>query len=147
MTTHEQKIAFGMDACQHFHGIQRPLCGAGINIRLLVGGPDAGWAARLPCFLSDAPKCEVTCESRKLATREEAELEVVKQEQEMDHFLKVHRGAKDHAKAKGLGRGNGGTGEFPCPSGCGGTLRYSVASVNGHMHGRCSTKGCASWME
>lgn len=65
----------------------------------------------------------------------------------VDKFMKAHRAAKDHAKQQGLGRGNGGQGRMPCPAGCGGELRYSVASVNGHMHAACSTKGCVSWME
>jgi hypothetical protein len=55
--------------------------------------------------------------------------------------------AKEHAKAQGFKQGNGGTGEMPCPTNCGGTLRYSVANVNGHMHAVCSTKDCVRWME
>jgi len=28
-----------------------------------------------------------------------------------------------------------------------GALHYSVASYNGHMHGRCETEGCVAWMQ
>lgn len=64
----------------------------------------------------------------------------------MMSFLEAVAAAKKHAKAAGLGRGNGGRGEVVCPV-CGGRLRYSVAAVNGHMWGTCSTEGCARWME
>lgn len=73
--------------------------------------------------------------------------EAIAHAERVGKFLKSHRAAKDHAKQGGLGRGNGGQGTMPCPAGCGGQLRYSVASVNGHMHARCSTEGCVSWME
>ena len=53
---------------------------------------------------------------------------------------------KTDAKAKGFKMGNGGRGKIDCPV-CHGDLRYSVASVNGHMWGACSTEGCVRWME
>jgi hypothetical protein len=37
-------------------------------------------------------------------------------------------------------------GRIPCPACKTGTVGYSQAS-NGHVHARCSTEGCASWME
>lgn len=54
--------------------------------------------------------------------------------------------AHEDAKKRGIGKGKGGTGECKCPN-CDGTIRYAVASINGHMHACCSTPGCASWME
>lgn len=40
-----------------------------------------------------------------------------------------------------------GADSIECPTGCGGRLYYRVASVNGHMHAKCDTKGCVQWME
>ncbi|MFZ1005317.1 MAG: hypothetical protein WAN65_00665 [Candidatus Sulfotelmatobacter sp.] len=37
-------------------------------------------------------------------------------------------------------------GQIPCPACKTGTVQYSRAS-NGHVHARCSTANCASWME
>lgn len=34
-----------------------------------------------------------------------------------------------------------------CPTGCGGKLHLSQSSYNGHVHGKCTTDGCVSWME
>lgn len=33
-----------------------------------------------------------------------------------------------------------------CPA-CGGRLHLSISSYNGHVHGRCETADCVSWME
>jgi hypothetical protein len=33
-----------------------------------------------------------------------------------------------------------------CPA-CSGRLHLSIAAYNGHVHGRCETEGCVSWME
>ncbi|HEY1244338.1 MAG TPA: hypothetical protein VGF29_05850 [Hyphomicrobiaceae bacterium] len=33
-----------------------------------------------------------------------------------------------------------------CPA-CGGRLHLSISGYNGHVHGRCETPGCVSWME
>lgn len=55
--------------------------------------------------------------------------------------------AAEHAKAAGLKKGNGGGGRLLCPICKRGTLYYSVASLNGHIWGKCSTDGCVSWMQ
>lgn len=44
------------------------------------------------------------------------------------------------------GKNRGVAGEMPCPVD-GGTLRYSIASLNGHIHAACSNSGCVRWME
>ena len=38
-------------------------------------------------------------------------------------------------------------GSVPCPVCASGTVRYSVASCNGHVWAACSTKGCVRFME
>lgn len=67
--------------------------------------------------------------------------------EKLQNMLTALAEAKKDAKAKGLKCGNGGAGSLPCPVCKTGTIRYSVASVNGHMMARCSTAGCVSWME
>jgi hypothetical protein len=66
-----------------------------------------------------------------------------------EHYKKsseVIRAAHADAKAKGFGVGKGGVSSLKCPLCPEGEIRYSVASVNGHMHAGC-TSGCVSWME
>jgi hypothetical protein len=143
----EKQIEKEMGDCVHFTGVYNTLCKAGVNVRQLVGGSDFGWATRLPCLAMDEKGCEVTCSSRKFTTREEAEATLKAQDESFVKVSKCLKAAHEHAKDAGLGQGSGGRGELPCPAECGGTLRYSVAAVNGHMHAACSTKGCVSWME
>lgn len=41
----------------------------------------------------------------------------------------------------------GSAGEIKCPVCEGGTLRFSRAGYNGHIHAGCSTNGCVRWIE
>lgn len=40
-----------------------------------------------------------------------------------------------------------GSGTIPCPVCNSGSLMYSRATYNGHVHARCTTKDCVAWME
>ena len=142
----EHEILSEMGRCEHFTGIQNETCKAGVNIRKLVGGPDFGWATRLPCLLDDSEKCEVQCEKRSLMTRDEAEAAVNEHDTLLAKTIVAVSVAHADAKNKGLGVGHGGVSGMPCPLECGGALNYSVA-CNGHMHAACSSAGCVSWME
>jgi hypothetical protein len=143
----EESIKANMGRCIHFRGIQHKLCKADVNLRELIGGPDLGWARRIPCLVMDSVECTVSCDKRVFPTREQAEAEEIEHEREAKEMLKAFDIAHEHASSLGLGLGKGGRGSLPCPKGCGGMLQYSVASVNGHMHARCTTKDCLSWME
>ena len=136
-----------MNRCINFRGIQHTECEAHVNIRELVGGDDFGWASRLPCFLDEADKCSVVCESRSFPSRTDAEEMDRAQQAATERFITALKAAHDDARGKGLKVGHGGRESMPCPVGCGGTLHYTVASCNGHMHAGCTTKGCVSWME
>ena len=68
-------------------------------------------------------------------------------EPRMKQLVSAMVAAKQDAQLKGLRQGNGGRGSVKCPICVDGTLNYSVASVNGHMHTACSTKGCTRWIE
>lgn len=72
--------------------------------------------------------------------------EIAKENERLRKFLECVGACKADAKQKGFGVGSSGRGEIDCPS-CGGKLRYSVAAVNGHMWGACSTPECVRWME
>ena len=143
----EQQIKWHMSSCVHFTGIQNKTCKADVNIRELVGGPDFGWARKIPCLLRDADECTVVCPSRQFPTREEAEALEDEHEKTIARFTIAVAAAHADAKAKGFKVGLGGADSLPCPLECGGRLYYRVASVNGHMHAKCETPNCVSWME
>ena len=41
----------------------------------------------------------------------------------------------------------GASGSIPCPICTTGTLRFSRAGLNGHIHAGCTTEDCVAWME
>lgn len=45
-----------------------------------------------------------------------------------------------HGKERGV------IGAIECPV-CKGTLRYSIARANGHIHAACQTKDCLRWIQ
>jgi hypothetical protein len=77
-----------------------------------------------------------------IPSKEDAERDYCK----MSDGITAMLAAQSDAKIKGLKKGHGGQSTMACPI-CKGTLHYSVASVNGHLWGRCATDGCVSWMQ
>ena len=76
-----------MKRCKHFTGIQNDTCGANVNYRELVGGPDLGWARKIPCTNSFESEEKAICGLREYPTREEAEAHEAEVEQAINLFL------------------------------------------------------------
>jgi hypothetical protein len=65
----------------------------------------------------------------------------------MNDYEKVISLAKVRAELIGLGKGKSeGQFLFSCPL-CSGIVEVFISSLNGHTHGRCSTKTCVHWVE
>jgi len=131
--------------CRHFNGIMNDCCDAGVNYDVLREGDKYN----LPCLKLNlsVKKDPAKCDKFEVMTPEEAAASADETVARGDNTLLAMRAAHADAKAKNLGKGKGGADSIPCPTGCGGTLHYRVASYNGHMHAQCSTNGCVSWME
>lgn len=136
----ERAIVAEMKSCVHFTGIHKQECRAGLNYHAIFGD-GFGCFKHLTC-LSDPQG--IPCSRAEYPTREQAEGSIREQDKKLNLMILMLSGAKDHAKSQGFGRGKGGAAEIPCP-GCDGKFRYTVASVNGHMHGGCSH--CGSFMQ
>jgi hypothetical protein len=137
----ERGILRTMESCRHFTGVQHEECKAGIRYNSVnVIGP-------IPCipFNTASPRNE--CELKSCWTREEAETNQAELERRSVEGLRAAFAAHTHAGEKGFKKGNGGQGSLKCPVCQEGTLRYGVASYNGHMHAACTKAGCVSWME
>lgn len=146
MTFREQLIKRNMTDCRHFTGIQHDCCEAGVNYDELRGPEELV----LPCkkvFVNVTYKDPAKCDKFQTMTQEEAELDADESLAAQEKTMLCMRAAHDDAKRKGFGKGKGGHDSFPCPTGCGGHLYYRVASINGHMHAKCETPNCVSWME
>lgn len=131
------------ESCTHFNGMQNDKCKAGVEYDTVKDVSRVGFG-RWPCWREG--EC-LPCEKRHFPTPDEVEAEIAEIEASSQRSLTAMRAAHEDATAKGFKRGNGGVGKIACPVCKTGDLHYSVAGYNGHMHGRCSTKNCVSWMQ
>jgi len=135
---HEKYIAAEVLRCKHFNGVQNKICKAGVNYDDV---------SPLPCFPMTGGVKQASCEKKECWSAEEAEANFHEKERLTQQFFTALAAASEDAKKKGFKKGHGGQDSLPCPVCKSGTLRYSVASYNGHLWGQCSTKGCVSWMQ
>lgn len=122
-------------------------CEAGIRYGDVAGEEDRGISTRLPCFLdgNGSPKNEGACHCANLRapTAEEIAAHEHWVEQRLDLLRTVMTGIKPWRDAH---KGQSAAEVVECPACCG-RLHLSISARNGHVHGRCETKGCVSWME
>lgn len=145
MSFREQLIRKNMSDCKHFTGIQHDCCAAGVNYEQLI----ENGKYKIPCIKATVGigRDPAICEKFQAMTRNEAEKSADEDLAQEQKTMLAMRAAHEDAKRKGFGKGHGGHDSFPCPTGCGGHLYYRVASINGHMHAKCETSNCVSWME
>lgn len=117
--------------CRNFTGIQNKKCKQGIAYETVRDESTSPYG--FPCTLSGG-----TCESLSPYTAEELEAQ--------DREISERIGAIGKARAAIVAHGDF-NGQLPCPVCGSGSLRYSKARSNGHIHASCSTEGCVRWME
>jgi len=127
----EQAILEVMGTCVSFTGIQHDTCTAGVAYASFAG-------AGLPCLsATDSPH---SCPHRVFPTRDKADATVRLDDAVIDRLLTCRAAIVAHHQTHPEDR------VLPCPTACGGELRYSIAR-NGHIRAACSTVGCVRWME
>ena len=146
------------DHCKHWAGI-RPLlsggdgkCQAGVSYYDVSAEKDRDKVTinTLPCIAGRCP--QAMCAQRVFPTQEEVKQWEVERERLFEEsFREVAQSRQAIVEHLGgpwkRGMPSAG-GVIDCPV-CGGvkTLRYSRAGYNGHIHARCKTEDCVSWME
>lgn len=130
--------------CIHFNGVCNPSCKAGVVYDDVRSKECGKGFARYPCFREGAA---LPCEKRRFRTPDEVEAAVADHKASVDRLNSGLSAVRDDAAKKGFSKGNGGGSAVPCPVCKSGALHYSVSGYNGHIHGRCSTKDCLSWMQ
>jgi len=120
--------------CKHFTGIQNDVCKAGVcydDVR------------PIPCLTKYRRENSPTCERYEEPTDEE----VADDEAYIQARMEMHRKAGAAiVEVKRQHKGKNWVGVITCPV-CEGNLHVSHAAYNGHVHGRCETEDCLSWME
>lgn len=131
--------------CNHYRAMsEHTTCAAGIAYETFKGIP----FDKRPCFDRRDGAERLSCGKLEMPTPEQ----VAQEEAEIEARIK-HLGEARKAIVESLGgpwkRGMPGSqGVVDCPV-CKGekTLHFSRAGYNGHIHARCKTSECVSWME
>lgn len=118
-----------------------PVCEAGVPMDGWDGVPFARW----PCFLDGgrSKPDAIPCERLRLPTAEEIAAHNEWSHMRMETLRTVMLGIQPWRVAH---KGQSASEVVECPA-CKGHLHLSIAAYNGHVHGRCETDGCVSWME
>src|SRR5574338_237569 len=137
----ERNITRRMEKCVHFTGLIQSACAAGVRYADVekrhepIPYDDRGVTYRtgrsLPCWApgTSGNLAGATCDKCRRVTREEAEAKEAETERCIVQMGEARRAIVAHVKATGK---NGGT--IGCPVCKHGTLGYSRASSNGHIH-------------
>lgn len=117
------------------------VCAVGVDIKALVGD-EPGWVTRLPCQWWEGG-CPAACNKF-----EPIGIEAVKADDEAMNasVAKTLAAMSVVPEIKRKHKGKSWAGVVECPV-CKGRLHVSHAAYNGHVHGKCETAGCVSWME
>lgn len=118
-------------------------CEAGIRYDSFTG--EDRKMDRQPCFIKPGESAEdrAPCAQLRPPTPEEIALHEKWAEERMGVLGKVMQGIAPWRKAN---KGRSASEVVACPA-CAGRLHLSISSYNGHVHGKCETAGCVSWME
>lgn len=130
--------------CRHRVSLMEKTCKAGVDL-VKLAGDKPGIALRLPCFFFPGKDESRICHCVKFepVTVQDCEDSDKAVEQATARFVVV---GPLIAKVKHEHKGKNWQGVEKCPV-CNGKLHMSHAAYNGHVHGRCETEDCLSWME
>ncbi len=146
----EKSIVRDMGECANMRQVQlfkggggHDDCNAGVPFKAMGGQPFR--LANLPCHLGnsldDAEMLE-RCPKWVRTTREQAEKSFDESEAYFAKVVSVRHAIAPWRKKPPIGKQE----VIECPA-CKGRLHLSQAAVNGHVHAKCETAGCVSWME
>lgn len=121
--------------CRHFTGIQNKTCKVGISYESVRD--ESARPYGFPCLLSGGK-----CERCSPLTDEEQDARDCKIASMFANIALAREAIITHANGQ-----RGIAGVLPCPVCNAGTLHYSIAKLNGHIHAKCETKDCVGWME
>lgn len=145
MKTREETIEFEMAYCQHYtRGKGTMVCAKGMNLEQVQvvnsGKKQYKWGPCIEGHTLDDPTSH--CPHWIRRTREQGEKRADAFEKIMNNFEIASPVVSEWRKKKPIGKAE----TIECPV-CKGRLHLSQAASNGHVHGKCETKDCLSWME
>ena len=143
MSLDQQKLQMEREAktCLHFTGIGNDQCKAGIRYDSLIKKGESFKSLLLtcPCFglmaVSNCAKYQAIGMESVIKEHEESKLRFNQTNLARNAIVQASEGKRAVR------------GAISCPVCSTGSLQYSIAGYNGHIHARCSTEGCVAWME
>jgi hypothetical protein len=125
--------------CRHRTSFDKAIkvCKAGVNFHTFEA---PGEFRLMPC-LGETPEAIARCAQYSARTPEELA------EREREAAASMERICAAIIAIREATNGNRGlSGNIPCPT-CSKPLHYSVARVNGHIHAKCETPQCVSFLQ
>ena len=125
--------------CVHFLDMSR-------NARCKAGVDNHKMKHPKPCYINDnapamAPRDK--CREFLAPTAKQVAAREAWRGDYLDRFTKI---SPDVIAWRTKHKGKNYAESIPCAA-CGGVLSLSINANNGHVHGRCGTPGCVSWIE
>lgn len=146
MKQREERIAFEMNYCQHYKRGKGAdmVCSAGMDIETIksvpVGKNQIRWGPCIEGHLLKNPNDH--CQKWIRRTREQGEKRADSIEKSINMMMVVAPVVNLWRRKEPIGKVE----VIECPQ-CKGRLHLSQAAYNGHVHAKCETDGCVSWME
>lgn len=125
-----------MKHCRHFNGILQGSCAAGVYFDTVPRMDKPG--INLPCLNDGGEKF---CALRSPYTAEEIAADAAEMLEFSLRATKCRDAIAAHYLATKESRG-----AIECPA-CGGSLKFSIATCNGHIRARCETADCCAFIE
>lgn len=130
--------------CKHYQAMSNhDVCKAGVCYEKFKGVP----FNQRPCFPDRGQTPPGGCELAEYPTAEELAAEDAAFAKRIEQLGTARKAIVEHLGGPWKRGMPGAVGEIPCPVCKNGTLRFSRAGYNGHIHAGCTTAGCARWME
>lgn len=150
MSERQQHIDFDRNYCEHYDpktgGIGQDFCALGCDhSAMMKKAREQGMPRTAPCIAGHTCDATSICpkwERRSLERAEERADAMMKSLLRMELAASVIKKWRTWTKTNKVGK----TEVIECPA-CKGRLLLSQSAYNGHVHGKCETEDCLSWME
>lgn len=134
--------------CKHYRGTyEHETCRVGVRYADVEKGRGVG-PISLPCLGADGNALGATCDRCEFRTPEEIEAEEREHRERFEKIGKARSAIVAHLGGKWKRGTPVASGRIDCPAcGTANALAFSRSGYNGHIHARCATPDCVTWME
>lgn len=132
--------------CKHYSGMhKKDSCEADVRFRDLPTYGQGKFYETCPCF---GPQKVSICDKAEYPTKEELAAEEAEIQRRLEGAIIARQAIVEHLGGPWKRGLKGSSGAIDCPV-CSNkkSLLFSRSGYNGHIHAKCKTDKCVSWME